>query len=111
MTGLIYDENALVSDELYKYDQFLHSRINKYSGDGRTLVTYYNINDANTSSSMGMNTNYQVLGNNSPYRYDKIENMILKDFSPLEPEESQASTTNVRNYGYNNAKGKRFLYH
>jgi hypothetical protein len=101
MAGLIYDENALVSDELYKYDQFLHSRINKYTGDGRTLVTYYNINDANTSSSLGMNTNYQVLGENSPLRYDKIENMMLVDFSPLSPEDSQASTTNVRDYNLN----------
>lgn len=101
MSGLVYDENALVSDELYKYDQFLHSRINKYTGDGRTLVTYYNIDDANTSSSLGLNTNYQVLGANSPLRYDKIENMILIDFSPLSPEDGQASNTNVRDYNLN----------
>ena len=101
MSGILYDENALVSDELYKYDQFLHSRINKYTGDGRTLVTYYNMNDANTSSSLGMNTNYQVLGPNSPFRYDKIENMMIIGFSPFAPEDGQASTTTVRNYNLN----------
>lgn len=101
MPGLIYDENAFVSDELYKYDEFLHNRINKYTGDGRTLVTYFNINDMNTSSSLGLNTNYQVLGDNSPFRYNKIQNMVLMDFSPLSPEDGETSVTQVRDYNIN----------
>lgn len=98
MSGLVYDENTLINNQMYKYDQFLHSRINKYTGDGRTLVTYFNINDANTTTSLGMDTNYKVLGDNSPLRFDMIEKMVLIAFSPLTPEDTQASQTSVRNY-------------
>ena len=98
MGGLVYDELSLVDSQMYKYDKFLHSRINKYTDAGRTIVTYFNINDANTSTSLGMETHYQIIGMDSPLRYDKITNMILVDFSPLAPNDTTASTTNVRNY-------------
>ena len=39
MAGLIYDENALVNGQMYKYTEHLHARINKYTGAGRTIVT------------------------------------------------------------------------
>ena len=106
MPRLVYDETSLVDQQIYKYDKFLHSRINKYTGGGRTLVTYWNINDENTTTSLGMNDAYQILGNDSPFRYDEIDNMILVSFSPLSPEEKQASTTSVRNYGLN---GEAFI--
>lgn len=105
MSGLIYDEQSLVDQQMYKYDKFLHSRINKYTGQGRTMVTYWNINDSKTTISLGMGTHYQILGPDSPLRYDNIENMILIGFTPLNPEEKQASTTNVRNYGLSGEAG------
>lgn len=101
MAGLIYDENALVDSQMYKYDKFLHSRINKYTGSGRTIVTYFSCNDVQTSTSLGMGDAYQILGADSPLRYNRIENMILLGFSPLNPEEGNASTTQVRNYNLN----------
>ena len=99
MSGLIYDEQSLMQDSIKKYDEFLHSRINKYTGSGRLLVTYYNINESNTSMSLGFDTHYNIIGKDSPLRFTKIINMELVAFSPLQPEEKQASTTNVRNYG------------
>lgn len=99
MAGLVYDEQSLVDGQVYKYDKYLHSRVNKYTGAGRTMVKYWNINDSNTTTSKGFDTHYQILGNDSPLRYDEISNMILLGFSPLQPEEKQASTSNARNYG------------
>lgn len=98
MAGLIYDEQSMVENQMYKYDKFLHSRINKYTGDSRTLVTYFNINDSESSVSLGMETHYQILGPDSPLRYDQIENMVLLGFTQLNPEDSNASSTNVRDY-------------
>lgn len=98
---LIYDEQSLVDNQMYKYDQYLHARINKYTGSGRTLVIYYNINDQHTTDSFGMNDIYQFIGKESPLRYDKIVNFPLLDFSPLTPQESNASQTSVRNYALN----------
>lgn len=99
MTGLVYDEQSLVDQQMYKYESYLHNRINKYTGSGRTLVRYWNINDSKSTISMGLGTHYQILGNDSPLRYDVIENMILIGFTPLNPEDTQVSTTSVRNYG------------
>lgn len=98
MAPLVYDEKALVDGQIYKYDKFLHSRINKYTGDGRTLATYFNINDSKTTTSLGMDTEYQILGPESPLRYNQIEDMILLAFSPLAPEDGQASSSTVRDY-------------
>lgn len=99
MANLVYDERSLVDEQMYKYDKFLHSRINKYTGSGRTLVTYYNINEPNTTTGVGFEDIYQVIGTDSPLRFDRIENMVLIGFSPLNPENNQAGNTNVRNYG------------
>lgn len=98
MTGLIFDENALIDDQLYKYDKVLHSRITKYTGDGRTLVTYFSINDDHTTDSFGLNDVYQILGKDSPFRFNCIKNFPLLGFSPLQPNDTQASITTVRNY-------------
>lgn len=99
MSQLIYDQEALVQNQMYKYDAFLHSRLTQYTGDGRTLVTYYNINDQQTTTSLGMETHYQVLGVDSPLRFNKIKQFVLLGFSQLQPQEEQASQTQVRNYG------------
>jgi len=106
MAQLIYDEKSLVDQQIYKYDKFLHSRINKYTGSGRTLVTYFNIDEQNTTDSLGLNDAYQILGNDSPLRYRKIENMVLIAFSPLSPENGNAGSTNVRDYNLN---GEAFI--
>lgn len=98
MSNLVYDENSLVDSQMYKYDQFLHNRLTKYTGAGRTLVKYFSINDPDTTTSLGFEDIYQVLGPNSPLRFDIIENMILLGFSPLSPQDGQASTTQVRDY-------------
>jgi hypothetical protein len=99
MSQLIFDQQALVENQMFKYDAFLHSRLTQYTGDGRTLVTYYNINDGNTTTSLGMETHYQILGVDSPLRFNKIKHFILMGFSQLQPQEEQASQTTVRNYG------------
>jgi hypothetical protein len=98
MANLIYDDDTLVDQQMYKYDKILHSRLMKYTGSGRTLVRYYNINEQNTTTSLGLGQHYQIIGRDSPLRYDMIEQMILLGFSPLQPEETQASSTQVRNY-------------
>ena len=103
---LIYDENALVDQQMYKYDKWIHSRINKYTGSGRTLVTYYNIDEQNTTTSLGLDEAYQILGTDSPLRYRKVDNVILIGFSPLNPENGSVASTNIRDYNLN---GEAFI--
>lgn len=97
-SGLIFDENVLTNDQLYKYDQFLHSRVTKFTGDGRILVTYFNLSESQTTTGVGLDNAYKYLGKNSPLRYNKIENMVLLGLSPLSPENTQLSQTNVKDY-------------
>lgn len=100
MSGLIYDEQSLVQQQMYKYDKYLHTRINKYTDAPRTLVTYWNLNDEETTTSLGMGTHYQILGVDSPLRYDKIENMVLIGFNQINPNgDKQVASSTVRNYG------------
>ena len=106
MANLIYDERSLVDGQMYQYDKFLHSRINKYTGNGRTLVTYFNIDEATTTTGIGFDAAYQIIGTDSPLRYRRIENMVLIAFSPLNPENTNASQTSVRDYSLN---GEAFI--
>lgn len=101
MSGIIYDEQSLIDSQVYKYDKFLHSRITKYTDAGRTIVKYWNINDDNTTTSLGMNTHYQILGIDSPLRYNQIDKFPILGMSPLTPENTNASQTNVRDYSLN----------
>ena len=101
MPQLIYDEHSLVDQQMYKYDKFIHSRINKYTGQGRTLVTYYSINEQQTTDSIGLNEAYQILGVDSPFRFNKINRFPLLGFSSLSPENGNAGSTNVRDYNLN----------
>lgn len=103
---LIYDENSLVDDQLYKYDKYLHSRINRYTDDARTLVTYFNVNETHTTTSLGMNMYNQTLGPDSPFRFDQIENMIILGLSMSNPEETNVSNTEVRDININ---GEAFI--
>lgn len=98
---LVYDERALIDQQIYKYDKFLHARTNKYTGQGRTLVTYFSIDERNTTDSVGLNAAYQILGPDSPFRYNKIHHFPILGFSPLNPENSNAGSTNIRDYKLN----------
>lgn len=106
MAGLIYDENALVNGQMYKYTEHLHARINKYTGAGRTIVTYYNIDDSNTTTSLGFDDAYQIIGPDSPLRYQRIKNFVLIGMSPLNPDNGNVGNTNIRNY---NLSGEAFI--
>ena len=98
MGNIIFDERSTIDGQLYKYDEVMHSRVNKYTGDGRTIVTYFNINDDRSTSSFGLNDVYQILGKDSPFRFNRIDDFPLLGFSPLQPQDTQTSTTTVRNY-------------
>ena len=98
MSKLIYDEKSLVEGQLKQYYKFLHSRINKYNGAPRTLVTYFSINDEHTTLSLGLESHYQILGKDSPLRFDRIEDMMVSGLSPFSNEDTQASTSQVRNF-------------
>lgn len=99
--GLIFDEQSLIDDSVYKYDQYLHNRINRYTDAGRTMVIYFSINDSNTSVSLGLNVHYQILGPDSPLRYNKITRFPLVGMSPFQTDEKQASTSQARDLGVN----------
>lgn len=101
MGNLIFDERSTIDGQVYKYDKVMHSRITKYTGDGRTTVTYFSINDDRTTDSFGLNDIYQTLGKDSPLRFNRIDDFPLLAFSPLQPQDTQASTTTVRNYALN----------
>lgn len=98
--ALIYDENSAVKGQIYKYDKWLHNRINKYTGEARTLVTYFSINDQHTTDSLGLNDAYQILGIDSPFRWDCIEDFPLLGMAQIAPENGTTPSTTIRNYNF-----------
>lgn len=86
--GYIQQANDIVSNSSQLLDDILSSKFNQFlSGQGQpVLVTYWNINDTVSTVNNGTETIDQLLGSESPFRYNKIENMPMygpiKDILP-----------------------------
>lgn len=101
MSGLVFDQEAFVQNSAYQYENRLHSKIAQYNGMDRTLVDFWNPNDNDTTTIEGIGSSYEIIGPNSGYRFDLIENLVLFGISEANPEESSAAGTGVRNMTMN----------
>jgi hypothetical protein len=95
MPRIIYDEEALVDSQIYKADKFRKSRINRFTGDGRTPVTYFNLCGSSTQYLGTGNASY--LGQQSPLRFNQIKGMYLLDLTPLSATDENVADTELQN--------------
>lgn len=86
MNQLIFNEESMLDNNVFKYEQRLSTTAARYVEGGAVLATFYNLNNEATTSDRGLNDIEQLLGSNSPLRYDKIENFPLYGFDPTTPE-------------------------
>ena len=85
--GLLETADSMVDNSIKELNNVLNSKFTTYlQGVGTpVLCTYYNMNDITSTLNSGTLTPDQLLGDNSPLRYNKIVNFPiygLKDFIP-----------------------------
>lgn len=97
MSGIVFDQEAFVQNSSYQYENRLHSKLAQYNGMDRTLVDFFNVNDNSTTTIEGLGSSYEIIGSNSGYRFDFIENLTVFGISEANPEEGSVSNSGVRN--------------
>ena len=85
MSGLIFDEESLLTNNIFKYEQRLQSHTNKYIENGAMLTTYYNIRESATTVDRCIRDIEQLFGHKSPLRFNKILNFPVYGFGQAAP--------------------------
>ena len=98
MANLVFNEEAVLNGNVFKYEQRLKSQANKYVENGAILTTYYHIHDTAVTVDRGLKDIAQLFGKDSPLRFNRIENFPLYGFGQANPnntDETQVEDINV----------------
>lgn len=98
--GLIFNEESMLSGNVFKFEQRLQSQVNKYldDGNGPILTTYYNLRENATTVDRGLQDIEKLFGNKSPLRFNRIENFPIFGFNqaaPINNDEQQVEDITV----------------
>ena len=77
------DEQKLVEDNIFKYENRLNSQITRFLDKSPVFVTYYHINVNETTVDDGFRDIESIVGNRSPLRFQKIENFPMYGLDPV----------------------------
>ena len=88
MSSLIFNEESLLTNNIFKYEQRLQSHANKFIENGAMLTTYYSINEDATTVDRGLRDIEQLFGHKSPLRYKKVLNFPVYGFGQANPSNS-----------------------
>lgn len=95
---LIFSEENLINDNIFKFEERLHSHVNKYVEGGAILSTYFSQNGNATTVDRGTRDIDQLFGKQSPLRFNEIKNFPLYGFGQANPEntdEQQIEDINI----------------
>jgi hypothetical protein len=91
--ALEFNTNVLLDGNIFKYEERLHSHVNKFVENGRILTTYYNLDEDATTVDRGLQDIEQLFGAKSPMRYHRIENFPLLALQAINPTNSDETQT------------------
>ena len=98
MGGLIFDESTLINGNVFKFEQRLHSHMNKYVENGALLTIYFSQDENSSTVDRGLQDIEALFGNKAPLRYTEIRDFPLYGFDKATPEntdEQQIEDINV----------------
>lgn len=77
------DEQKIVENNIFKYEERLNSPISRFLDKPPTFVTYYHINVDETTVDDGFKDLESLIGGRSPLRFQKIENFPIYGLEPV----------------------------
>lgn len=98
MGQLIFNEESMINGNIFKFEQRLQSHMNKYVENGAILTEYFAQRENATTVDRGIRDIDQLFGQNSPLRFNRIENFPLYGFGQTNPDntdEQQIEDINV----------------
>jgi hypothetical protein len=85
MASLIFNEESLINNNLFRFEERLHSQVSKFVGEGAVLTTYYQLKDNATTVDRGIKDIEQLFGHKSPLRFNAIKNFPIYKLEPVNP--------------------------
>lgn len=76
-------EQKMIDESLLLYEERLKSPIRRFTDKTFMPVTYFHINSKDTTSDFGFNDVAEIIGSDSPIKYQKILNFPLYDMEAL----------------------------
>lgn len=80
--GKFVDEKAIVNRNIENYNNFVNER-GKFLEGGQTLVTYFQKNNKASLEDVGLGNVVEIIGSESPIKFNRIENLPLYNFDTL----------------------------
>lgn len=91
MSGLIFSEEQLINGNLFEFENRLKSNMNKYNDGGELLTTYFSQDELSSTVDRGLQDIDNLIGKHSPFRFTRIMNLPLNQFTPTTPENTEES--------------------
>lgn len=82
--AFLISEQKHVEDNIFKYENRLNSEITRFLDKSPVFVTYYHVNPNETTVDGGFKDIENILGDESPLRFQKIENFPLYGLEPVQ---------------------------
>lgn len=75
--GFLFDEKQLVNDNIFLHEERINSQYSRFLESSPSYVTYYNINNIETTTDTGFGGVERILGANSPIRFNKVKDFPI----------------------------------
>lgn len=77
MARLAIDEKKAIDESIFKYEERMNSPVARLQDGTPTYVTWYHINDDETTTDAGYIDVASIIGHRSPIKFQKIENLPI----------------------------------
>ena len=77
MASFIVNEMKVFNDNVFKYEEKLSSPLNRFLDKSPTFVTYFHINNQETTADQGFQDTEEILGPRSSLRFGRIDNFPI----------------------------------
>lgn len=75
--GYLVSEQEFLDNNIFKYEERMNNQYSRFLDRTPTYVTYYNISNINSTVDNGFENVEAILGDNSPIRFNKVENFPI----------------------------------
>lgn len=75
--GKIINDKSFLNDNIFKFEKRLESQYSIFTEKNPTFVTYYHINNINTTTDSGLLNVDRVLGTESPLKFQEIKDFPI----------------------------------
>lgn len=81
--GYLIDDKQFINENIIQYEERMNSQYSRFLEKTPTFVTYYHINNINSITDNGFQAIEQVIGGDSPLRFNLIKDFPVYGLDPI----------------------------